>query len=155
MLRAQIIGNIGNDPDLRYSANGTLTLSFNVASNGRVRAPSGEWQDRAEWVRVTVLGHRAEALAEHLRRGQRIFADGRLQARPWTDRDNNVRAGLSLLANIVEFLSPQQDMTRATDRTANKPAARIAGPVPSSVTQLPETSVPRATSHDDFDDLPF
>src|SRR5262249_4670052 len=54
MLKATLIGNLGNDPEMRYSANGAPFLRFNVASNFRTRTPEGEWQDKTEWVRVTV-----------------------------------------------------------------------------------------------------
>ena len=60
MLKATLIGNLGNDPEMRYSASGSPFLRFNVASNFRARTPEGEWQDRTEWVRVTVFGQRAE-----------------------------------------------------------------------------------------------
>jgi len=86
MLKAAIIGNLGGDPEMRYAADGRPTLRMNVASNYRARTPEGEWQDRTEWVRVVVFGQRAETLGQHLRKGMRIYAEGRLEARPWTDR---------------------------------------------------------------------
>jgi len=88
MLKASVIGNLGNDPELRYSPSGAPSLRVNVASNFRARNPEGEWEDRTEWMRV--------------------FVDGRLEARPWTDRENRVRAGLELIANDVEFMSSRQ-----------------------------------------------
>jgi single-strand DNA-binding protein len=103
MLKASVIGNLGSDPELRYSASGQPTLRMNVASNYRARTPEGEWQDRTEWVRVTVFGQRVEALATMLKKGMRVYADGRLEARPWTDRAGGVRAGLELIAGDVEF----------------------------------------------------
>ena len=105
ILKAQIIGNIGSDPEMRYSAAGAPFLRFNVASNGRTRDTSGEWQETTEWVRVTVFGQRAEALSEHLTRGSRVHVDGRLETRPWVDRSNNPKAGLELMAESVEFAS--------------------------------------------------
>jgi len=108
MLKASVIGNLGNDPELRYSASGAPSLRVNVASNFRARTPEGEWEDRTEWVRVIVFGQRAESLAQQLKKGMRVFVDGRLEARPWTDRENRVRAGLELIANDVEFMSSRQ-----------------------------------------------
>jgi single-strand DNA-binding protein len=108
MLKASVIGNLGNDPELRYSPTGAPTLRFNAASNFRARTPEGEWEDRTEWVRVIVFGQRAESLAQYLKKGMRVFVDGRLEARPWTDRENRVRAGLEIVAQDVEFISPRQ-----------------------------------------------
>lgn len=108
MLKLTILGNLGGDPDLRYSANGQPVLRFTVASNGRVKTPEGDWQDRTEWVRVSVFGQRAETLAQHLRRGMKVYVAGRLEARPWTDQQGQVRAGLEVIAADVEFMSPRQ-----------------------------------------------
>ena len=109
MLKASVIGNLGNDPEMKYSANGAPFLRFNVASNFRARSPEGEWQDKTEWVRVTVFGQRAESLSQYLRKGMRVFVDGRLEARPWTDQQGQVRAGLELVAGDVEFMSSRSE----------------------------------------------
>ena len=108
MLKATIIGNLGNDPDMRYAASGSPMLRFNVASNYRTRTPEGEYQDRTEWVCVTVTGSRAETLAQYLRKGSRVYVEGRLEARPWTDQQGQIRAGLEVLANEVQFMSARQ-----------------------------------------------
>ena len=109
MLKAVLIGNLGGDPDMRYSPDGRPFLRFNVASNYRARSPEGEWQDKTEWVRVTVFGQRAESLSQYLRKGSRVYLEGRLEARPWTDQQNQVRAGLEVLANEVQFMSSRAD----------------------------------------------
>jgi single-strand DNA-binding protein len=114
MLKAQILGNLGNDPELRYSAGGSPFLRFNVATTGRVRTPEGEWQEKTEWLRVTVFGQRADSLAQYLKKGSRVFVSGRLEARPWTDRDGQAHAGLEVVADDVEFASqrtPDVDMS--------------------------------------------
>jgi len=108
MLKASIIGNLGSDPDMRYAASGSPMLRFNVASNYRTRTPEGEYQDRTAWVRVTVTGNRAETLSQYLKKGSRVYVEGRLEARPWTDRTGNINAGLELLADTVEFMSTQR-----------------------------------------------
>jgi len=108
MLKASVIGNLGTDPELRYSPSGAPSLRVNVASNFRARTPEGEWEDRAEWVRVIIFGQRAESLAQYLKKGMRVFVDGRLEARPWTDRENRVRAGLEIVAGDIEFTSMRQ-----------------------------------------------
>jgi single-strand DNA-binding protein len=105
MLKASIIGNLGNDPEMRYSANGSPFLRFNVASNYRTRTPEGEWQDKTEWVRVTVTGQRAESLGQYLKKGSRVYVDGRLEARPWTDSRGEIKAGLEVMPDSVEFMS--------------------------------------------------
>lgn len=107
MLNASLIGNLGSDPELKYTAGGDGRLTFNVASNGRRRGPTGDYVDETTWVRVTVFGKRAESLANYLKRGMRVYVDGRLEARPWKDRTDSPQAGLELMASNVEFMSPR------------------------------------------------
>jgi single-strand DNA-binding protein len=118
MLKASVIGNLGNDPEMKYAASGAPFLRFNIASNFRARTPEGQWEDRTEWVRCTVFGQRAESLAELRHKGMRVFVDGRLEARPWTAQDGQVRAGLELVASDVEFLSSRNEDGQQPARTA-------------------------------------
>jgi single-strand DNA-binding protein len=109
MLKAQLVGNIGTEPEMRYSQDGSGILKFSVASNYRTKDSSGEWQDRVEWVRCTVFGKRAETLAQYLHKGSRVYVDGRLEARPWENRDGQPVAGLEITASEVEFMSGRND----------------------------------------------
>ena len=128
MLKATIIGNLGNDPDMRYAASGSPMLRFNVASNYRTRTPEGEYQDRTQWVRVTVASNRAESLSPYLKKGSRVYVEGRLEARPWTDQQGQIRAGLEVLANEVQFMSARQaddgDEQARVSSTDGRPAQR-------------------------------
>jgi len=166
MLKATLIGNLGNDPEMRYSANGSPFLRFNVASNYRTRTPEGEWQDKTEWVRVTVTGQRAESLSQYLHKGSRVYVDGRLEARPWTDQQGQVRAGLEVVANEVQFMSSRADDERmgggasssggggrdlgGGGRDSSGPPA--GGPAPRSA---PPRSRPEPEDESDLEDLPF
>lgn len=109
MLKLAVIGNLGNDPEMKYAASGSPVLRFNVAANYRTRTESGEWVDKTEWVRCTVFGQRAESLSNLLKKGQRVFVDGRLEARPWTAQNGDIRAGLEVIADTVEFASSRRD----------------------------------------------
>jgi single-strand DNA-binding protein len=159
MLKATIIGNLGNDPDLRYSANGSPLLRFNVASNYRTRTPEGEYQDKTEWVRVTVTGNRAESLSQYLKKGSRVYVEGRLEARPWTDQQGQVRAGLEVLANEVQFMSSRADEERGATvggvgGSGGRPSDdRPAGPSPSQ--PAARSSAPEPIDDGDLEDLPF
>jgi len=161
MLKAAVIGNLGNDPEMRYSAGGAAFLRFNVASNFRARSPEGEWQEKTEWVRVTVFGQRAETLAQYLKKGMRVFVDGRLEARPWTDQQGQVRAGLEVVATDVEFMSSRADdearggggMGGGDMSTSAPPRERSApsSPAPRQAAQ----SQPDSGDDADLEDLPF
>jgi single-strand DNA-binding protein len=161
VLKATLIGNLGNDPDLRYSANGSPLLRFNVASNYRTRTPEGEYQDRTEWVRVTVTGNRAESLSQYLRKGMRVYIDGRLEARPWTDQQGQMRAGLEVLADEVQFMSSRQDDEQrgGSEGAPLSPSAPArpspSGPAPSRSSQPAPPSRPDPVDEGDLEDLPF
>jgi single-strand DNA-binding protein len=169
MLKAMLIGNLGNDPEMRYSAGGAAYLRFNVASNFRARTPEGEWQDKTEWVRVTVTGQRAESLSQYLRKGSRVYVDGRLEARPWTDQQGQVRAGLEVMANEVQFMSSRSDDERmgggggdmgGANRDAGSPPRASSGSAQSGGAPAPRNAAPpraRQEPDDDADleDLPF
>ena len=160
MLKTMLIGNLGNDPEMRYSAAGQPYLRFNVASNYRVRTPEGEWQDKTEWVRVTVAGTRAESLSQYLKKGSRVYVHGRLEARPWTDQQGQVRAGLEVMANDVQFMSSRSDDERAgsSGQEGGAPQDRSAPPSSSS-TQPSRNPTPsgRPEPEDagELEDLPF
>lgn len=109
MLKLAVIGNLGSDPEMRYSSGGAGFLRFNVAGNYRARSEAGVWEDRTEWVRVTVFGQRAETLQNLIRKGTRVYVEGRLEARPWTSQNGEVKAGLEIVASDVEFMSARTD----------------------------------------------
>jgi single-strand DNA-binding protein len=141
MLKAHVVGNLGGDPELRYSPSGQPMLRMNVASNYRARTPEGEWQDRTEWVRVVIFGQRVEALATMLKKGMRIYVDGRLEAHPWTDRTGGVRAGLEIVAGDIEFAGPRQSDEDDHERS------------PSVAHERPQQQL--ETGNDDLADIPF
>src|SRR5215216_2477221 len=160
MLKATLIGNLGNDPDMRYSASGAPYLRFNVASNYRTRTPEGEWQDKTEWVRVTIFGQRAESLGQYLKKGTRVYVDGRLEARPWTDQQGQVRAGLEVVASeIVHMSSRAEDEARAGgmgggDFGGGSPPRERSAPSGPPPRQAPP-SRPDSGDEADLEDLPF
>jgi single-strand DNA-binding protein len=157
MLKATLIGNLGNDPEMRYSANGSPFLRFNVASNYRARSPEGEWQDRTEWVRVTVFGQRAETLSQYLRKGSRVYVEGRLEARPWTDQQGQIRSGLEVMASDVEFMSSRADDEQRAAAGGSSSGGMPRDPAgPSGGPSRPAPpSRPEPADEGDLEDLPF
>jgi len=158
MLKATLIGNLGSDPEMRYSANGQPFLRFNVASNYRTRTPEGEWQDKTEWVRVTIFGQRAETYAQSLRKGSRVYVDGRLEARPWTDQQGQVRAGLELVVSDIMNITSRDGDERMSgdggdrDFSGGRPASGASSAPPRSA---PPRSRPEPEEEGDLEDLPF
>ena len=160
MLKAALLGNLGSDPELRSSPDGQAFLRMNVASNYRARNQAGEWEDRTEWVRVTVFGRRAERLSQDLRKGSRVYVDGRLEARPWTDRQHQARAGLEVIADDVQFMSPRGDDERMAGEDVSRGgggelegggAGGAANPAQGGAGRAPTSP----SDEGDVEDLPF
>lgn len=157
MLKALLIGNLGGDPETRYTPDGRAFVRFNVASNYRVKNQDGEWQDKTEWVRVTVFGQRAEPLAQYLRKGSKVYVEGRLEARPWTDQQQQVRAGLEVVASDVEFMSSRMDDEGgdASRFGGTREAPARDAPAAAPARQAPRSQPAAQTDEADLEDLPF
>lgn len=89
--KVMLIGNLGQDPEVRYTQSGQAVLSLRMATNERFKNRDGEWQDRTEWHTVVVWGKRAEGLAKVLGKGSPLYVEGRLQTRSWEDKQGQKR----------------------------------------------------------------
>jgi single-strand DNA-binding protein len=125
--KAMIIGNLGRDPEMRYTANGQAVTQFTVAVNRNYRDAAGEWKEETEWFRVVCWGPLAERTAEYLRKGRKVYVEGRLQTRSWEGQDGQKRYTTELVANTVTGLDPRPREEGAPDAAAPRPA-RGGGP---------------------------
>jgi single-strand DNA-binding protein len=105
-----IVGNLGRDPELRYTPQGTAVCQFSVATNERRRDKAGEQQDITTWFRVTAWGKQAENVSKYLSKGRRVYVEGRLHMEEWTDREGKARQTLEVNASDVQFLDSASDM---------------------------------------------
>ena len=102
--KMMIIGNLGADPELRYTPSGKAVTNLRVAVNDRSRGPDGEWVEDTLWIRVEVWEQQAERLAEQLRKGNKIYAEGQLRAREYEGNDGQKRTSLELrFARVVNL----------------------------------------------------
>lgn len=99
-----IVGNLGRDPELRYTPQGTPVCSFTVATNERRKDRAGEMQDVTTWFRVTLWGRQAETASQYLTKGRPIYIEGRLRVEEWTDRDGRQRYTLEVHATDMQFI---------------------------------------------------
>ena len=84
--RVQLIGNLGKDPEVKYTPQGTPVAKLTIATNERFKDKAGEWQDRTEWHNVVLWQRLAEIAGEYLKKGGKVFIEGRLQTRSWDDK---------------------------------------------------------------------
>ncbi len=102
--KMMIIGNLGADPELRYTPNGKAVTELRVAVNDNRKGPDGEWIEETLWFRVSVWEQQAERLAEQLRKGNKIYAEGQLRAREYEARDGQRKTSLELAFARVQNL---------------------------------------------------
>jgi single-strand DNA-binding protein len=103
-----LVGNLGRDPELRYSPQGTAIASFSMATNERRKGKEGEAEDVTTWFRVTTFGKQAENVSKYLAKGRKVYVEGRLRDEEWTDKDKNPRHTLEVTASDVQFLDSGQ-----------------------------------------------
>jgi single-strand DNA-binding protein len=99
-----IVGNVGRDPEVRYTQSGKAVASFSVATSERFQDKEGQPQERTEWHRVVAWGRLAEICGEYLRKGKQIYVEGRLQTRDWEDKDGHKRYTTEVIANVMQML---------------------------------------------------
>jgi len=103
--KAIIVGNLGRDPEVRYSASGNAIANVTVATTDSWKdRQSGERQERTEWHRVVFFNRLAEIVAEYLKKGSQVFIEGRIQTRKWEDKDGNERWTTEIVANEMQML---------------------------------------------------
>jgi single-strand DNA-binding protein len=99
-----LIGNLGADPELRYTGNNQAVTELRIATSRRWRDRDGNNQEDTQWHRVVVWGRQAEQCKEYLSKGRQVYVEGRLQTRQWEDRDGNKRYTTEVVAQAIQFL---------------------------------------------------
>jgi single-strand DNA-binding protein len=102
--KCMIIGNLGADPEMRYTANGTPVTSFRVATSRQYGGSDGERHEETEWFSVVTWARLAETCSQYLSKGRQVFVEGRMQTRSWEGQDGQKRYRTELIAETVKFL---------------------------------------------------
>jgi single-strand DNA-binding protein len=157
--KCMIIGNLGRDPEMRYTPSGQAVTQFTVATNRNYRDQQGEWQKETEWFRVVVWGQQAERAAENLRKGNKVYIEGRIQTRQWEDQSGQKRYTTELIANQVSSLERRErgdDEAPFPEDGSGSPSARQgAAAGATQAARSGEGPAPAPAPGEDFDDLPF
>ncbi len=99
-----LIGNLGADPEVRFTPAGAAVANFRIATNESWVDKNQQKQERTEWHRIVVWGKLAELCGEYLKKGRQAYIEGRLQTREWTDKENKKNYTTEIVANTVQFL---------------------------------------------------
>ena len=104
MNKIMLIGNVGIDPEMRFTPNGIPVTSFSVATNRYYTSPEGERKEETTWFRVVTFRKQAESCSQFLTKGQRVYVEGRLRTREWEGQDGQKRTTIEVIADRVLFL---------------------------------------------------
>ncbi|MEA3442074.1 MAG: single-stranded DNA-binding protein [Chloroflexota bacterium] len=99
-----LIGNLGSEPEMRFTPDGKPVTSFRMATNRRYTTSAGESREETDWFRITVWGKQAEQCNQFLTKGRQVYVEGRFHARNWEGQDGQTRTSLEVTADRVLFL---------------------------------------------------
>lgn len=143
--KVMLIGNLGRDPEIRYTQNGTAVANFTMATTDRWTDGSGERKEKTEWHRIVVWAKQAEIVGEYLKKGRQVYVEGSLQTREWTDREGQKRYTTEVKALRVQMLGSRSEGRQS------EPSPVGAG---SEETQGSSAADPGNGGYND-DDIPF
>jgi len=138
-----LIGNLGQDPEVRYTPNGAAVTNISLATAESWKdKQSGELQTRTEWHRIVLFSRLAEIASEYLKKGSKVYIEGRLQTRKWEDKNGVERYTTEIVGNELQMLDSRGDAAGGSTKPAFQSAPAGASPEP-------------AVSEDFDDDVPF
>lgn len=140
--KAILIGNLGKDPELRYTPSGQAVASFPLATTERYKDKDGNWQERTDWHNIVVWGRQGETAKEYLRKGRSAYIEGRIQTRSYDDREGNKKWITEIVASRVQFLGGRGEGSRSADSGSDDMSSESA-------------PVSEPLVNDEDDDLPF
>jgi len=107
-----LVGNLGADPETRYSSTGTAVTNFRIATSENWTNKEGGKETRTEWHRIVAFAKLAEICAEYLNKGKQVYVEGRLQSRSWEDKEGNKRWTTEVVANNIVMLGGARDQAK-------------------------------------------
>ena len=138
--KAILIGNVGKDPEIRYTQGGTAVATFSLATSDRRKGTDGQWTDHTEWHSVVCFDKLAALMERFGKKGKPLYVEGRIQTREYTDKDGQKRWSTEIIAAEIRLLGGREDIAGATsdrpeanrsaDRQASKPPARAPAKAP-------------------------
>ena len=146
--KAIIVGTLGRDPEIKYTASGSAVVNINVATNESWKDKStGEMQERTEWHRIVMFGKLAEIAAQYLKKGSQAYFEGKIQTRKWQDQNGQDRYTTEIVANEMQMLGGRPDASGGTTSFQSRPQSQKPAAQPSNDFDSP--------ADDGFDDIPF
>ena len=148
-----LIGNLGKDPELKYTPSGTAVAKFSLATNERFKDKAGEWQDRTEWHNIVAWARLAEIAGEYLKKGRSVYVEGRIQTHSWDDKQTGQKKYMTeIIANDLVLLGGRGEGGEGGGGGRVRPAA--AAEPSAAEPSVPEENSAPSTEITDAD-IPF
>jgi len=151
--KAMLIGNLGREPEMRYTPDGKPIATFSVATSRSRRDPNGNWMDETEWHRIVAWDRLAETASQYLHKGSKVYVEGRIQSRKYTDNSGVERTVYEIVANDLTLLDRRVDSGETADDWGDGATAQPQRP------QRPQQKKPAGDEEtfasEEFDDVPF
>ena len=156
--KAILLGNLGKDPELRYTPSQVPVCNFSLATSERRKDSNGQWSDHTEWHNVIAFGKTAENCSNFLKKGRQVYIEGKIQTRKWTDKEGKDRYTTEILANTVQFVGAKEGGGRSEGGGKSYGGPEAPGSV--SMPSLPTADALASGSGGgdvtfDDDDIPF
>ena len=124
--KVMVIGNLGADPEMRYTADGTALTNFRVAASRTYSGPDGERKEETEWFSVVTWRKLAEQCSQFLQKGRKVYVEGRLQTRSWDTPEGERKYRTEVIADRVLFLDPKRATCRSPSTGTRSPRVAVA-----------------------------
>lgn len=128
--RVFLIGNLGDAPELRYTQGGTSVATFSIATTERRKGQDGQVQDHTEWHRIVAWGKLAEICGQYLSKGSKVFVEGKIQTRKWSDQSGADRYTTEIVAHEMKMLSPRNESAGSSSGGGEYQGAPMGDDVP-------------------------
>ena len=139
-----LIGNLGRDPEVRYLPSGDAVANFSIATSENWKDRNGQRQERTEWHNISMFGRLAEIAGQYLKKGSKVYIEGRIQSRKYTGKDGIERTAYEIIGSEMKMLGGKAEGSSESANTAEPPAP-------------PSRQAPAAPAQpvDDTDGIPF
>ncbi len=144
-----LVGNLGNDPEVRYMPNGEAVANLSIATSESWKDKQGQLQEKTEWHKLTAYRKLAEIIGEYVKKGSRLYVEGKLQTRKWQDQQGNDRYTTEVIISEMQMLGGNENKGAGSAQQQSQPAPKQ--PKPQQQAQKP----PGEPDFDFDDDIPF
>src|SRR5437868_8564082 len=144
-----LVGNLGKDPEIKYTPSGTAVAKFSLATNERYKDKAGQWQDRTEWHNIVAWQRMAEIVGEYVKKGSKIYIEGRLQTSSWDDKESGQKKyRTEVIANDLVLLGGRGEGADSESSPRGRGAAASSNdfdqraPEPEASAQITDEDIP-------------